>query len=220
MSVDTPGEEVQDDGLVDRKLKNRIITARQRVDDREDELFVRSISSQIGFNRQQAVAAWGATVRQYLRAIEPILRQEEVEESEYYYKDVPIAVEAVTPQPGVTRVLNPRSGKSETEHINWNLYYSEEVNPIGLVKHNGYDINPPEPKTIELYGLKSVIETDAVRKRWEVPLGKGVLNKVAVPTFETPLKKSWLETAVREADHFLQQAGVGLEIGSTPHGTT
>jgi len=36
---------------------------------------------------------------------------------------------------------------------------------------------------------------------------------IAKPQINRPLEKSTLEQAVRHADDFLQQAGIGLEIG-------
>jgi len=223
MSVDTDpndsddGMQVIDDGTVDTKFKNRIVNARKRVDDREDDIFVRApLSGTVG-GRQELVQLWGTTVRQYLKTIEPILRSGEIARSDYYYNNIEIANEVVYPPDGETPV-STRNG-SETWDIEWSKYYRDDFDPFRAMGGNlkaGPGFEPPEPRKITLHGLKDVIETEQIHVEWSVPLNSGEpFGDVAKPSVTYPVKKQWLEVAIRAADQFLQEeANIGLEIGA------
>jgi len=207
-----------DEGTVDEKVKNRILNARERVDEREDAVFVQSaLDSEVRLNRQARVGIWATSVKQYLRTIEPLLQSDDIDNSDYYYWELPIIEREVTPPDGLTRVISGNDDKEEKIH--WSMFYNDAVDTTRLIIDNplfGTGFQPPEPKTIKLEGLRDVIETNGISVSWDVPLNPrdfGPQQRIAQPVFQKPLQKEWLEFAVRQADQFLQQAGIGLEIG-------
>jgi len=106
-----------------------------------------------------------------------------------------------------------------TKEIIWSLFYDTEIDKRKLEKrtHFSSSFEPPEPEEVKLLGLKSIIETETINHEWRVRLNPGVHmteeRYIANPQITRPLPKESLEQAVRVADDFLQQAGVGMEIG-------
>ncbi|WP_136689987.1 hypothetical protein [Halorhabdus amylolytica] len=200
-------ETVQDDGSVDQKLKNRIIDARKRVDEREDQLFVQGLAA--GISREEKTQAWGTVVRQYIRAIEPLLKSDDVKKAEYYYLQAYIGKQEIPPPDGEY----PWSELAYADNT-WALFTE-----YGLPAN----IDLPEPQEIEFEGLYSVLKQKQVSAQWQVDLKPesfgpgGEQDRLGV---SYPVPKEVLEEAVSTADEFLQQAGIGLEIGKEPHGNT
>lgn len=198
---------VDEEGTVDQKIKDRIIRSRNRVDKREDLVFIQApLDPQVEqLNRRDQLEIWGTAVRQYIRSIEPLLKSDAIPESGHYYGNHPIVKERIMPPP--------------KDGIDWSLFHDDDIPQESLIReHETLDrsFTPPQPKTFTLRGLKSVIETDHIEVSWTV-----VHNPSAIQPRQTvsrialshPLKKPWLESAVRVADEFLQKAGVGLDIG-------
>lgn len=216
-----PSKMVTDEeGTVDQKVKNRIIQARERVDEREDDVFIGApLDKEISVTHGQQLEMWGTAVRQYIKTIEPLLKSDEIEQSDHYYNEVEIANELVYPPDGETAVWEADKDKPQVYDIPWSLFYSNDFSVFDYVDSNlpierGFE--PPEPKRVELCGLKDVLEAGGFQFQWSVVLNPqqiGPARKIARPTESIPLKQMWLEKAVRKADGFLQQAGVGLEIG-------
>lgn len=217
---------VDEEKTVDQKIKSRIIETRKRVAKREDDIFVgASLTPDVRLSKAQSVNIWSTTVRQFLRSIEPLLKSPEVEDSEYYYNGYAIYENMLYPPDGETAVVTQDNGtETTTEEIHWSLHYDEQFSKKDL--GNGDNLfsksfEPPEPKPLELHGLKSIIETEIITQEWNVRLNPGAPPAepayIAKPRINRPLQKSTLEQAVRVADEFLQKAGIGLEIG---HQTT
>jgi hypothetical protein len=222
--------EVQDgEGLVERRIKERIVDARQRVADHRSALFVelpaeRELSGRrIRLGEPKALQLWAGTVTQFLRSIEPLLRSDEIDNAEQYYRELPIVDKPVWPPDNTrtpdseddTRVRGPDSDY-RTESMAWHRYYEDDFSPRGH-QLRGPGFAPPKPKRVTLKGLKSIMETDQIVKEWTVPLNPkepSFRQTVAYPRFESPLKRQWLEKAVAEADQFLHDSGLGLEVGS------
>jgi len=83
---------------------------------------------------------------------------------------------------------------------------------------------PPEPQPVEIVGLKSVIENEAVGARWEIDVespdtpGPSVQTRTIEETAIIP--KQILQDAVRLADWWLQNAGIGLSMSPEYRGET
>jgi len=231
-------EEVQDaDGLVERRVKQRVMDRRQAVTDLKEDLFINhTAEARLTQGAQQLmpheqVQLWATSVRQYLRAIEPLLRSDEIPDSEYYYRELEIVDRNVWPRDDTqvddgdykgTRIRQP-DGSVRHEKIAWPALYEQDT-PARANPLLGRGFKPPQPKRVELKGLKSVMEIDGISKQWHVPLNPRepeFRQEVAMPVWQQPLRKEWLDKAVAEADQFLNDNGLGFDIGSgDPHGAT
>jgi hypothetical protein len=210
---------IDEENRIDNRLKDRVLDARDRVATNENEVFVKApLSSDITRTRAELVEIWGTSVTQYLKTIEPLLRSEELSRAEYFYTELPIIDKRVIPPDGPT-VVSEGNDRYEKQ-INWSRLYGSEIDNWEIIRDTplfGPGFEPPEPKPVELYGLKSIIETGGISESWRVPLNPGSAfgkqTRVAHPVYKEPLSKSTLEYAVRKADQFLQEAGIGLEVG-------
>jgi len=218
---DEPAKQVTDEeGTVDQKVKNRILNARERVDEREDDIFIGApLSPEINHSAGDLIQMWATSVRQYLKTIEPLLRSDEIEGSDYYYHEVEIAHEKIQPPDGDAIIDDPDKETPYAKEIRWSRLYRDDLemrrvidNPNTLFK---IGFEPPEKREIALYGLKDVIEKHEFELQWHVDLEPDqIYSKTAEVYDRQPLRREWLETAVRKADEFLQDcAGVGLDIG-------
>lgn len=191
------------EGTVDEKVKNRILKARERVDEREDLLFVQMPADPNSrLSRREATAAWNTTVRQYIRAIEPLLKSDEIQEAGYYYREVPLGREEFPPPDGKKQWSNFARTDNETQVIR----------SMGL--HPSFD--PPEAKEVRFEGLKDILDKQQISLSWQFnvdPTQWGPEVERERLNITTPVPKHTLEEAVSAADQFLQEAGVGLEIG-------
>lgn len=198
--------EVEDkEGSVDQKLKTRIINARERVDEAEQAIFVEAATDPgISLSRDEQISVWGTVIRQFLRAIEPLLRDNDVKKSTKYYEEIEIGEEVLYPPP--------------TDGYDFTLIsqFDDETNirrALGLPR--GVDL--PEPKVIEFTGLKDIIETDGIlSQQWLVKVdnsGPPPEHEYVKPTVQRMVSKQIFENSVRQADQFLQQAGIGLDLG-------
>jgi len=165
--------------------------------------------------RDDLVQFWATSVKQYLRAIEPLLRSEEVQDSQYYYQHLPIVDYQVIPEDGKTPVRSP-DGQIREENIRWS-YICDPKNKCPERGHDllGRGFSAPNPQKVQLKGIKSLLGRDSVVREWRVPLNPqepSFRQEVAMPTWQKPLQREWLEKAVSEADKFLHESGLGLDI--------
>jgi len=218
-SGDNPAEQVIDEeGTVEQKIKSRIIEARKHVDDSEDAVFIEApLREEVNLSRGEQVHIWGTSVRQFLRTIEPLLRSDKIDKAGKYYKEVPIGEEPVYPPDG-KYPQDPNRGEQHT--YRWGMFYRDGVENHELIQQHpkltrGFE--PPKPKQVGLQGLQDVIETKKASYKWAVTVNPDeppFRQQTVFPEITMPLKKEWLEKAVRLADQFLQEAGIGLEIGN------
>lgn len=217
---DRPGNKqvVDDEGTVDQKLKNEILRARNRVEDREDRIFVQGPLEGVPYNRDQLTQIWQTSVRQYLRRVEPLLQSEEIRGAQEYYTEKAIAERMVYPEDGETPVQG--GGNQDSIAIRWSQFFRDGVD-IGRLRQTderfGNQFTPPDPKRYQLQGLKAVIEHPEQTFEWSVPLGNSVnplQNMVAIPSRTVTPTKHELERAVRMTDIFLQdKAGIAIDVG-------
>lgn len=197
--------EVKDEeGTVDRKLKDRILKSRNRIDDREDILFTQAkLDPQINISHEDAVEAWGNSVRQYIRSIEPVLRSDEIGRADFYYKEMVLGEETLTPP--------------DTSEYDFSLFAEDSVSNTRLMMDMGlpHTFEPPEAVTVTFQGLVDIIELETIGHEWVVQTEKHDFRNESVERLSVsrPVPKYVLENAVRAADQFLQEAGIGLEIG-------
>lgn len=204
-SPDGPPQEVLDEeGGVDKALKRAIIRARDRVDETELALYRdATIEPDVNLNEFQKVHIYATTVKQFLRRIEPILRTKDVPGNAEYYRDIEIGTVMLVPPDtdGYPFSMAAESDRSD----------KELRRRLGLPR--GIDLPAPEP--VEFKGLQSVIERDAVvGHRWEVCVSREGAKpnwEYVYPSVQQPVPKQIYENAVRQADRFLQGAGVGIE---------
>lgn len=196
----SPGRFVKDeDNVVDQQLKSRIVNVRRSVDDREDLLFVQAPLNG-GIDAEKQLRAWGTTVRQYLRAIRPLLTTSDVRSAPYYWESVELGEMTAYPP---------------EDDIPWSAFYGSG-NTQHLKQELGLPPNfePPAPKAIEFTGLRSIIQNPSITFQWTVDVNPGIGgNTERTLTVQRPPEKRIYERAVSQADEFLQQAGVGLDIG-------
>jgi len=205
--------EVQDDGGVDQRVKKRILDARKRVDDREDYLYVQApVEEGLNASPVEQDLYWGMVVKQYLRTIEPLLSDEEVSEAQKYYREEVIGTVELIPQ--------------DTDRYPFSLVATGQMDEQAFKTQYGLPRTAelPQPKKEPFVGLESVLETKGVVSEtwsvettsWSDPGTAGVIQTSA----ESVVPKQVYEKAVRKADAFLQQAGIGLDIQGEPHGYT
>jgi len=214
---DSPANErVNDeDGSVDKRIKRRIQSTRERIDKAEEALFVGAHTDpQVQIAPQQQVAAWSTIVKQYIRSIEPLLQSEEIPESQHYYEEVELGTVTLSPPDtdGYRLSLVTQPGVTE----------SQLRQSLGLPR----TAEIPKPVSKQFNGLRTIIEGPAViEQQWSVTVddsGAPPSHKHIYPHAQQIVPKEIYENAVREADLFLQNAGFGLEIddGGGDHGFT
>lgn len=209
MSADTPASDLQvkdEEGVVDKKVKEHITNLREQIDDDERRLYVELPATREEFDRHQADVYWGVSIRQYLRAIKRLWNDDNdtpgVQRVGYYWQEKDIATVDLYPPPTDGYDLRP-------------VYVGEVTERQFIRQHNlprGVELPEPEQETFQ--GLADVLETDAIRAQWTMTTSeRGAPGEVERVTFrvERPVPKHVLERTVEVADNFLQQAGVGFE---------
>lgn len=199
-----PQEVIDEEGDVDKALKRRIIQARERVDETELALYRdAAIQPDVNLGPTEKIHIYATTVKQFLRRIEPLLRVEGVPNNEHYYSHVEIGqIDLVPPDTdGYRFSLIANSSRTDKELRRM------------LDLPRGVDL--PEPLSIPFEGLQTVIERDPiVGHQWEVCVKKAGARpnwQYVYPQTQQPVPKQIYEDAVRKADMFLQNAGIGLD---------
>jgi hypothetical protein len=205
-------EVTDDEGEIDRKIKQRIIDARRRIDDAEMRLFIDTLGGQTLRNnaeyrqaRHALADRWGILVRQYIRAVRPLLTSPEVPKADHYWREVPIYERMVAPPDGDT--------------YEWSRFATEDASNVEIART--MELPPsvakdiPTPKPVRITGLRDVLENYELEFQWSI-----TTNPDEIPPRQDTrhlerritLPKSAYEVAVENTDEFLQQAGVGLAL--------
>lgn len=201
---DAPEMQVQDtDNVLDRQLKKRLINLRNQVDERWDDIFVKSVIAGENPNTSpELLQAWGAAAKQYLTAIEPLLVDEDITDSQHYYREIPIGEVELVP-PDTDDIPFSEIAQTEGNELHFRLRYDLPDR-----------MELPESETVTFTGLREVIERPALLTHtWNLQAGPehgGVLRLTA----RQVVPKEVYRNAVRHADQFLQNAGVGFEISA------
>lgn len=201
---DERGKRIDDEeGEVDSRFKTRIIQNRIRVDEAEEKLFVDAPTDPgINISRENSISVWSTMVKQYLRTIEPVLSSDEVDDAPYYYEEIPIgSVELHPPdKDGYRFSMIPYSDESD----------KKIRRALGLPR----GATLPEIEEIPFHGLRSIIEApEVLSHRWVVTVDESGLDneQLVLEQSRVPDKKLYVD-AVRHADKFLQDAGLGIDI--------
>jgi len=198
---------------VDKRVKKRILESREQVDKTEQALFDEEIlMPDVQIPDAQKVIAWGNTVRRFLRNIETVLLQEEIDQAEHYHKELEL---------GSIRIVPPDKNGFE-----FSLVGEEGITDKQLKRQlnlpSGADI--PYPKPVQFTGLVSVLESDPILSAsWVVTLddsGPPPTHEQITLQKQQPMPKSVYEDAIRASDRFLQQAGIGLNLKAQAHRST
>jgi hypothetical protein len=207
MSADTDHKVSDSEGTVDKRVKDRIINARERVDDAEYKLYIEAPleHNQTGEDWEaRAHQAWGKVVKQYLRTIEPLLRDDEIQNAREVYESKDLGRIEIQP-PNQHGIPFREFAASDMEAMQFRM--NNEL-PA--------DMELPTAEVVQFEGLESIIKSPStITKTWRLNVGMykspeegGTLTL----TTEAVVPKTIYERALREADEFLQQAGVGLRI--------
>jgi len=208
MSMDngsSPGAKIQDEeGVVDTKVKEHLLSLRRQLDQDERTLFVERAVE--GLSHARAEQFWGIAVRQYLRSIKRLWSDDEaktpLQNIDEYWQDIELGEVTVTPPDAegyqfslVARGYDPRTLRRK----------------LGLPP----TAELPEPKTVSFRGLSSVLRRRVVSAEWLVTVddsGPPPEHEQVALDVTRPVPKHILENTVEAADNFLQQAGIGFEV--------
>lgn len=204
------GVRVEDEeGGVDKQTKQQVLNLRKQVDEDERKLYVdMAADPQTQLTPHECNKYWGVSIRQYLRSIKRLWGESDstnVSGVEKFWKQIEIGAVTLVPpdEPG-----RPFSRVQQHEHLSeMQLRRLLSLPPSAEI---------PEPKTTEFYGLQSVLQTTSVSQTWTVTIDdQGPPPEHEIITLQSafPVPKHILENSVEAADEFLQQAGIGFEIG-------
>lgn len=177
-----------DDNSVDARKKKQILDRREVLDEWEIELYT---SVGVGeLSQEQANEMWGYIVRSYLKAVEPLLLRGDLERSEEVYIEQTFGNVWVPPPENI-------GGDG------------------GFGKRNvSVEGDSPQPKGLQISGVKNVIENKKVTAEWEIqirdPNSKNRRQTIH-PTNTVALSYKVLENAVRVVDEWLQLNGIGID---------
>lgn len=204
-----------EEGVVDRKTKEHILSLRVQVDEDERSLYVEKASDpNYSLSVPEANQYWGISVRQYLRGIKRLWSSGDevdgVRNVKEYWERMKIAEERIVPpdKDGY------RFSLVDAGHDDLALKQK-----LGLPKRSEL----PEPVVEEFRGLNSILSQNRIEKTWVVKTkmdGPPPEHESVVLRRVYPLPKHVLENAVEVADNFLQQAGLGFEIGVPDYRST
>lgn len=206
---DGPIYEVEDtEGFVNRKKKKMILKSRERVDDIEARLMLYN-PSQLDVSQQ---TAYHQMIRQFLRHLEPLLSNPEVNGATEAYTETHLGNLIIEPPVDPNIEEKPDHLKDTSEKS-----FFEEKSDSDLVLHRFSD--PVEPVRFEITGLEEIINNDGRTASWEVIIDKKESRGFrGAGLFETTVTESqqWnytiLNNAVRVADQFLENANIGLSL--------
>lgn len=193
--LNPPSHHVEDEeGFADTERKRHVLQLRQDVDEWKGRLRNRVAFEEL--TQYKAITLWHGKVRTFLVSIEPLLRNDNLEENRDYYEDVKLGSVTLAP-PEEYRKQSSIPTTEELRKRDFELL--EDV---------------PEPKVKTIRGLKAVIENESITATWDLTVnnqaGPGLRTKTI--TEERPFTWQILLNAVRESDQFLQNIGIGFEV--------
>jgi len=204
-------EVADDEQYTDKKIKQRILNAREMLNDAQHELYSkRLVDPQVQYSEIDALLAWGNLVRSYIRDLAILLNHDDMAQARYYREEVELAeIQLIPPD---------KHGYpfSQIAHA--------EIDEQDLVMQmQGFERGAelPKPKTRTIHGLMGLVKTEPViEAHWVVTKNP----RAARPNREhinlnaqRPIPRNVYEQALVEADQFLQQSGIGLDIAATDY---
>jgi len=197
---------LDEEGDVDKRTKRWIRNNRERVDDTREQLFIESKTHpQIDLSEAELTQIWASSVETFLVSIEPLLRSNKVKDADKYYKEVPIGKQELVP---------PDVGRYQFSMV---ARRDHDEDTLRRMLDLPRDAEIPTPVTHSFEGLKSVIEApEILQYQWEVAVdttGAPPEWEYVYPQAVSVVSKDIYRDALREADEFLQEANLGIEIG-------
>lgn len=184
-----PRQHVEDpEGLAARERKKAIVSAREDVDMYESEIEQELVTGRL--DRAMAMELLHGAVRRYLQRVEPLMSNPELPQADHVYKEVLV-------------------GRLVVEPPDLDVGESWEV------------VAEPQPVAREFTGLREVIEFETSEHSWQFQVRRtegGFMTasgeiEAREASRKVYLDRSMLLRAVRLADEFLENAGIGLELG-------
>lgn len=174
---------IDEENYIDKRRKQEILNARSDVREWRQELFSSIRMGEI--EEQTGMLLYGDRVREYLMAIEPLLRNESLPMAEEAYHGVYLGEVVVHPPEveGARSELLQSTPEPKREAI------------------NGLQTVIERERIVETWEVQ-IRDTDSSRRREERTLQNSA-----------PLSREILQNATRTADEWLQKIGVGLEVG-------
>lgn len=204
----TPNQQVLDEeGNVDSKIKETIINARNRVDKAVFQLDVQEpLEEGVNVAEPKKDQIFAKTVRQFLLRIEPLLTADSIRGNEPYYEGdgQPIAS---------FRLVPPDTNGHKLSLVT----LDEDKKQLRRMMDLPRGVDLPEPQTVSFDGLKDIIEKPiVVGHQWEVCVAKSGAKpnwEYIYPEQQQMVPRRVFRDALRQADKFLQEIGIGVETG-------
>lgn len=198
-----------EEGNVDRQTKQQLMQLRKQVDEDERRLYVEMRSDpEYALTVEKCNEFWGVSVRQFLRSIKRLWtgkESSEVRNASHYWKEHEIgAVELMPPNKQNFAFADVAQMQATTKR---------KRRLLGLPR----GVEVPKPQQKRFHGLMSVLDQTRVSHTWNVCLdNRGPPPEHTNITLQEsmPVPKHILENAVEAADVFLQDVGIGFEIGA------
>lgn len=205
-----------DEGFVAREKKKIIIESRRRVDEYEEQLLTvlqrpvpsgRDAEDVQEEREQQIAAAWHGIVRQYVRNIVPLLKNDEIEGATRAFKRAHLGTVGLEP---------PSQYKADAKRAR-----GARGDTPDIVLHRFSDV--PEPVERDIHGLESILRPPPLEASWDIiidthasegygPFNEGRGMDEVEATDSGYLHLGILREAVSVADQFLEDANVGLSV--------
>ena len=141
-------------------------------------------------------------VRQYIRAVKPLLTSDEISQSDEYWKNR-IVYRTKVPPP-------------DEPDYEWSRFALED-SPMTIAKRMGLppSFDPPKSKPVKIVGLQQLMNTEKISLSWHIDPTPDELPPAKDDRYvdiDRPLPKKAYENAVELTDDFLDQAGIGLGV--------
>lgn len=199
-----------EDNFSDKKIKQRILSARDRIEVAHDQLYSeRVLNPELKISDAEVLSAWGSLVRAYIRDLGVFLHNDDLPTARKYREEVEIGkvlmIPQETPQIDFTKVMHDQYTDKDLRRM-WGFERGAEI---------------PKPRERKFKGLESIVERDNVLEEfWLV-----IPNPRAAPPNQArievmdrkPVPKHIYEKALQHSDTFLQNIGIGAEIDANSY---
>lgn len=206
--IDEDIEVADDEQYTDKKIKARILNAREMLNDAQHELYsARLVEPEVQYSELDALLAWGNLVRSYIRDLSILLNNNDLRQAKHYREEVVL---------GRVQLIPPDQHGYEFSKIAYDGIKEEDLIREFEGFKRGADI--PKPKERTFKGLMSLVEAESIiEEHWSVtrnPMEAGPNQERMTLQTQQPIPKYVYERALMAADEFLQQSGIGLEINA------
>jgi len=198
---------IDEEGTVDSKIKDTIIEARNRVERAFYQVNVKNPLEDVQtLPKPKRDQIYSQTVKQFILRIEPLLTADSIQGNEPYY--------TASSEPIATFQLVPPDTDGHRLSL---VTLDKDEKTLRRMMDLPRGVELPEPKKIRFNGLKDIIEKPmVVTHQWEVCVAKSGARpnwEYIYPQDERLVPRDVYRDALRQADQFLQEIGIGVETG-------